>query len=113
MALFLVRHQHPAERCPAQDSEVGAMLLHHLSRPNVRRHGVHIRGEAVVQGEHTVYFIVEAADEGRLRAFLEPFQAAGSVDVYPASTWGRVLAGGCGPASHENGVMPALDPEEA
>src|SRR2546425_10667785 len=96
MALFVVRHQHAAERCPAQDPEMGAMLLNHLSRPNVRQHGVQIQGEAVVQGEHTLYLIVEAADEEGLRAFLQPFQMAGSVDIYPASTCARVVAsGGC------------------
>ena len=42
---------------------MGAMLLNHLSRPNVRQHGVEIKGEAVVHGEHTLYFIVEARDE--------------------------------------------------
>ena len=65
MALFVVRHQHAAERCPAQDPYSGAMLLNHLSRPNVRRHGVQIQGEAVVQGEHTLYMIVEARRRGR------------------------------------------------
>jgi hypothetical protein len=50
MALFVVRHQHAAERCPAQDPFNGAMLLNHLSRPNVRQHGMEIKGEAVVQG---------------------------------------------------------------
>ena len=63
MALFVVRHQHAAESCPAQDPYMGAMLLNHLSRPNARRHGVKIQGEAVVQGEHTLYFIAEADDE--------------------------------------------------
>ena len=47
MALFVVRHQHAAERCPAEDPQMGAMLLNHLSRPNVRQHGVEIQGEAV------------------------------------------------------------------
>jgi len=37
----------------------------HLSRPSVMRHGVEIRGEAVVQGEHTLYLIVESADDDR------------------------------------------------
>jgi hypothetical protein len=32
---------------------MGAMLLNYLSRPNVRKHGVEIQGEAVVEGEHT------------------------------------------------------------
>ena len=61
MALFLIRHHHGAERCPATDPYAGAELLNYLSRPNVRRLGVQIRGEAVVQGEHTLYLIVEAS----------------------------------------------------
>lgn len=46
MALFVVRHQHPAERCPAQDPDMGAMLLNYLSRPSVKQHGVQIQGDA-------------------------------------------------------------------
>ena len=83
---------------------MGAMLLNHLSRPNVRRHGVQIQGEAVVQGEHTMYLIVEADDESGLREFMQPFQMAGSLDIYPASTCARVVAsGGCAAA------MPVSD----
>ena len=62
MALFIVRHQHAAERCPAADPQMGAMLLNHLSRSNVRQHGVEIQGEAVVQGEHTLYLIAKAVE---------------------------------------------------
>jgi DMSO/TMAO reductase YedYZ molybdopterin-dependent catalytic subunit len=114
MALFVVRHQHAAERCPAQDPDLGAMLLNHLSRPNVRRHGVEIRGEAVVQGEHTLYIIAEADDEGLVREFMKPFQMAGSLDIYPASTCARVVAsGGCGSALPVSELVGALDPEEA
>ena len=92
---------------------MGAMLLSHLSRPNVRRHGVEILGEAVVQGEHTMFLIAEATDEARLREFLQPFQMAGSLDVYPASTCARVVAsGGCGAPLPVGDVVPALDPEE-
>ena len=64
---------HEAQRCPAEDPSLGATLLNYLSRPNVATHGVDIRGEAVVQGEHTMYLIVEAEDEGRIRGFMEPF----------------------------------------
>jgi DMSO/TMAO reductase YedYZ molybdopterin-dependent catalytic subunit len=114
MALFVVRHQHAAERCPAQDPYMGATLLNHLSRPNIRQHGVEIHGEAVVQGEHTLYFIVEAGDEGRLRECMQPFQMCGSLDIYPASTCARVVAsGGCGAAMPVSELVPALDPEEA
>jgi len=40
MALFVVRHHHAADHCPAQNPDMGAMLLNHLSRPNVRQYGV-------------------------------------------------------------------------
>src|SRR5207247_9712088 len=99
MALFVVRHQHVAERCPAQDPYMGAMLLNHLSRPNVRQHGVEIQGEAIVQGEHTLYLIVEASDEGRLREPLQPFHMAGTLPLYPAPTSRRAVASGGWPAA--------------
>ena len=110
MPLFVVRHSHQGERCPAQDPYMGAMLLNNLSRPNVRRHGVEILGEAVVQGEHTMFLIAEASDENHLREFLQPFQMAGSVDVFPASTCARVVAsGGCGAPLPVSDVAPALE----
>jgi len=115
MGLFIVRHRHEPERCPATDPYMGAMLLNYLSRPNVRHHGVNIQGEAVVQGEHTLYMIIESSDEDRVRAFMRPFAEAGTVDVFPASTCVRVVAsGGCAasmPVVDE--PVPALDPEEA
>jgi len=80
MALFIVRHRHEAERCPATDPYMGATLLNYLSRPNVRQHGITIQGEAVVQGEHTLYMIVESSDEDRVRAFMGPFAQAGTPD---------------------------------
>jgi DMSO/TMAO reductase YedYZ molybdopterin-dependent catalytic subunit len=115
MALFVVRHEHSADSCPATDPDMGAMLLNYLSRPNVSQHGVDIQGEAVVQGEHTLYMIVEASDEGRVRTFMEPFARAGTVDVYPASTCARVVTiGGCAaPVPDEADAVPALEPEDA
>ena len=37
MAVFIVRHEHTPESCPAQDPYLGAGLLNHLSQPNLRR----------------------------------------------------------------------------
>lgn len=114
MPLFIVRHQHAADGCPAQDPFLGASLLNHLSRPNVRKFGLQIQGEAVVQGEHTMYMIVEAADENRLREFMQPFQQAGTLDIYPASTCVRTVAsGGCAAPLPASAEVPTLDPEEA
>src|ERR1700736_1271290 len=61
MALFIVRHEHAAERYPVADPQMGAMLLNHL----IKREAVRSRdpGEAIVQGEHTLYLIAKGHDE--------------------------------------------------
>jgi DMSO/TMAO reductase YedYZ molybdopterin-dependent catalytic subunit len=93
---------------------MGARLLNYLSRPNVRQHGIEIQGEAVLQGEHTFYLIVDAADEAGLRAFMQPFEMAGSVEIYPASTCARVVtSGGCAAPTPLSEIVPALDAEDA
>lgn len=108
MSLFIVRHQHPADRCPATNFTAGAQLLNHLSRANAARHGVRIHGEAVLQGAHTLIIIAEAAGEKDLRRFLEPLAEAGSLEVEPAATCASIVAnGGCAAA------MPVLDPRVA
>lgn len=86
--------------------------LKYLSRPNVRRRGLDIQGEAVVQGEHTFFLIVTAADEDQVNAFMTPFAQAGTVEVYPASTCSRVVtSGGC--AAPLPDFEGAVDPEDA
>lgn len=115
MGLFIVRHEHASDHCPATDPSTGATLLNHLSRPNARQHGVQIQGEAVVEGQHALYMIIEADDEALVRRFVAPFAQAGSVTVLAASSCVRVVAsGGCGatmPSVDE--VVPAVDPEDA
>lgn len=89
------------------------MLLNHLSRPNVREHGIEIQSEAIVEGDHTLYMIVDASDEASVVKFMKPFAEVGSVEVSPASTCVRVVAsGGCG-LSLPPTEVPAMDPEEA
>lgn len=96
MSLFIVRHQHSAETCPARDPIMGQMLVKHLSPRNAGQYGVTIHGDGVVDGQHTLYLIVEAEDPGRVEEFMQPFRQAGSVDVMPASTCEAVVArAGC------------------
>jgi len=71
----------------------GAGLLNHLSKTNARRHGVRIRGDAVLAA-HTLLIIAEADSEDVLHEFLRPFEAAGTVSVESASTCAQVVAGG-------------------
>ncbi len=114
MALFVVRHQHDADRCPARDPSLGAMLLNHLSKPNVRRHGLQIQAEAVAQDEHQLYMVVEADQIDRVRTFMLPFARTGSVEILPATTCVRAVAsGGCAAVLPPPQDAPAVDPEEA
>lgn len=91
MSLFVIRHQHPAERCPAADPEMGSMLLAHLSPDNAATHGITVHGEAVINDAHTLYLIVDAPDPERVAQFMTPFAEAGSVEVLAASTCEAVV----------------------
>ena len=115
VALFIVRHEHDPERCPAADPDTAAMLVNRLSRPNVRRYGVEIRGEAVIEGAHTLYMIIEAGDEALVLELMRPFGAAGVVEVHAASSCVRVAAsGGCAAAlPSASGDVEVMDAEEA
>jgi hypothetical protein len=96
MALFVARHQHEAETCPAKDPAMGKMLLDHLGSESARKRGITIHGEAVLDGQHTLYLIAEADDRAGLEAFLQPFAMAGSVEVWPASHCAAIVErGGC------------------
>jgi hypothetical protein len=85
MALFVVQHKHSENNCPAQDPEKSGMLLTHLSPQNADNYGVKINAEAVIDGKHTLYLIVEAENEEKVEGFMEPFSMAGSVEIMPAS----------------------------
>ncbi len=96
MGLFVARHQHPADQCPAADPTMGRMLLDHLAAENARANGVTIHGEAVLDGKHTLFLIAETEDRERLEAFLEPIAMAGSVEIWPASHCTAIVErGGC------------------
>ena len=85
MSLYYVNHQHSVENCPARDPEKGNMLLRHLSPLNAMKFGVKIVSDAVLDGLHTFVLILEAEDERTIRAFMQPFEMAGTVHIHPAS----------------------------
>ena len=64
---------------------MGPMLLKHVSQSNAKAMGITIRGEAVVDGAHTLYMIVEAGDRAQVDQFAAPFAQMGQVEVLPAS----------------------------
>jgi hypothetical protein len=94
MGLFVVRHQHDAARCPAGSPEMGSMLLRHLAAPSAAAHGITIHGEAVVDGAHTLYLILEAPGKENVDRFMQPFGQVGTVEVWPASRCEAVVSRG-------------------
>lgn len=94
MSLFVIQHKHSDETCPARNPEMGGMLLTHLSDDNAGKYGIKINAEAVVDGAHTLYLVVEAQDEKKVKEFMQPFAQAGSVDVMPASACEVVIGRG-------------------
>ncbi len=96
MSLFVARHQHPADHCPATDPRMGPMLLDHLAPANAASYGITIQGDAVINNAHTLYLIVDAPDQMAVERFMAPFAQAGSVEVLAASSCEAVIGrGGC------------------
>lgn len=99
MSLFVLHHQHDAAHCPAQDPQASAMLLAHLAPDNAARFGVTIQAHGVIDDQHTLYVIAEAASRDAVQKFAAPFAQAGSVEVLAASLCEAVVArGGCAAA---------------
>ena len=66
MALFIVRHEHSAEICPAGDPQVAPMLA--------------------------LYLILDAPDQQKVTDYMAPFGQMGSVEVLPAASCEQVVA---------------------
>ncbi len=89
------------------------MLLNHLSRPSAACHGVLIKGEAVAQGSHSLFFIAEAADEAVLQAFLAPLPQVGDVEVTAAMTCAAMVSSGGCEGRPVDVSVEVLDPADA
>jgi hypothetical protein len=92
MALFIVRHEHSAETCPAGDPQMGPMLAQHVSKAGAQAFGLEIHGEGVVTGGHALYLILESPDQQKVADYMAPFGNFGSVEVLPASSCEQVVA---------------------
>ena len=91
MSLFVVQHIHNAEVCPAGHPQMGPMLLQHISEGNAAKSGIKIRGDALLNGQHTFYLILEAPGTDKVQEFLSPFAHMGSVEIWPANACETVV----------------------
>ena len=99
ITLFVAQHRHPPDRCPASSGR-GPLLLSRVSAATAARYGVTIEAEALMEGEHLLLLVVQAASQEAVERFLDFLPGPGHLRVLPAcSAEEAVQRGGCGPAS--------------
>lgn len=98
--MFVAQHRHRPEDCPAAGGK-GPLLLSRVSAAAAARCGVTIQAEALLDGEHLLLLVVQAASQEAVERFLAFLPGPGDVRVLPASTAEEAVErGGCGPAWH-------------
>ena len=91
MPRFVVEHAHTEQTCPAKDPRMAVGLLQIVAPQNAGKSGVTIHAEAVANGQHHLYLIVDAANAETVRTYLAPFAQVGSLTVTPASQFEEVV----------------------
>ncbi|MGA7861302.1 MAG: DUF3303 family protein [Thermoplasmata archaeon] len=94
MSLFVTEHTHPAETCPAKTPQMAAALLQIVNPSNAAKAGIKIHGDAVANGSHHLFLIVDATDENLVRQYFAPFGQLGTLKVTPASHCEEVVSRG-------------------
>jgi hypothetical protein len=96
--LFVAQHRHPADQCPASPGS-GPLLLSRVSAAAAARYGVTIEAEALIDGEHLLLLVVQAASQQAVERFLAFLPGPGCLRVRSAcNAEDAVQRGGCGPA---------------
>jgi len=91
MALFLVEHQHSADTCPTKNREMMLMLGKHVTQETADQFGVRIQADVVHPGEHRMMMVLEAPEQSKVDAYMQPFGKVGSVDVKEVVTCEQVV----------------------
>lgn len=73
---------------------MGERLLSHLSPANASKYGVKPEGEGVIDGQHTLYLILDAERQSQGENLMPPFVQAGPIEVLAASPCEVVVEGG-------------------
>src|SRR5690242_20253955 len=98
IALFVAQHRHPPDQCPASPGS-GSLLLSRVSAAAAARYGVTIEAEALIDGEHLLLLVVQAASQEAVEHFLAFLPGPGYLQILPAcSAEEAVQRGGCGTA---------------
>jgi len=98
MPLFVAHQRHSPETCPAT-AATGSQLLSHISAAAAAGHGVTIEAEVLIDGDHRLLLVVDAANREAVEDFLSFLLPYGELQVLPASTAEEAVERGvCGAA---------------
>ena len=67
--MFVAQHRHRPDQCPASPGS-GPLLLSRVSAATAARYGVTIEAEALIDGEHLLLLVVQAASQQAVERFL-------------------------------------------
>ena len=96
--MFVAQHRHPPDQCPASPGS-GPLLLSRVSAAAAARYGVTIEAEALIDGEHLLLLVVQAASQEAVERFLAFLPGPGCLRILSAcSAEEAVQRGGCGSA---------------
>jgi hypothetical protein len=85
MPLFVAEHHHRPETSPGC-AAMRRQLLSHISAARAAAHGVTIEAEALIDGQHRLLLVLDAANAEAVTGFLGFLHDYGELAVLPAST---------------------------
>jgi hypothetical protein len=94
MSLFVAEHKHTGETCPAKNPQLANGLLQLVNHANAKKSGIIIHGDAVADGQHHLYLILEASSKEEVQRYFAPFRMFGSLRIISASHCDQVVGRG-------------------
>ena len=108
--MFVAQHRHPPGQCPASPDS-GPLLLSRVSAATAARYGVTIEAEALINGEHLLLLVVQAASQEAVERFLAFLPGPGCLRVLPAcSAEEAVQRGGCAATKRARSLNDQFEP---
>jgi hypothetical protein len=92
MMLFMVIHTHTPELCPSDKPELIKKTTDVLtSKAHAKKCGVKVLGSYIAPLEHTLFFIIESDDYGKIVDFFRPYMKIGTPRIIPVGVLEEVL----------------------
>ncbi len=90
--LFVVTHVHTPELCPSGDPKavertVGVVA----SDDHAKKTGVRVLGRYIAPPEHTLFFVIESDNYGKVVDFFTPLMKMGTPRITPVYALGKAI----------------------